>query len=175
MLTRPLDIAICGCGPTGLSASLLLHRLGHRVRIFERFDTPRPVGSGLILQPTGLAVLSELGLLDRILRLGARIDRLFGRVVPSGRVVLDVRYRALVRGGMPWRCIGPRCLMRFMRRCANRVSKSSPLRPSEALTGGAAARCCSRRTESRSEPLTWSWMPSAPIRRWPWAQRAARP
>jgi 2-polyprenyl-6-methoxyphenol hydroxylase-like FAD-dependent oxidoreductase len=93
-----LDVAICGCGPAGLAAALLLHRAGHRVRIFERFETPRPVGSGLIVQPTGLGVLVELGLIDDVLALGARIDRLFGRVMPSNRVVLDVRYAALGPG-----------------------------------------------------------------------------
>jgi 2-polyprenyl-6-methoxyphenol hydroxylase-like FAD-dependent oxidoreductase len=95
---KPLDIAICGCGPAGLAAALLLHRDGHRVRIFERFESPRPVGSGLIVQPTGLGVLRELGLCEAALGLGARIDRLFGRVLPSNRVVLDVRYAALGRG-----------------------------------------------------------------------------
>lgn len=95
---RHIDIAVCGCGPAGLAAALLLHRAGHRVRMFERFETPRPVGSGLIIQPTGLGVLRELGLIDQALMLGARIDRLFGRVVPSNRVVLDVRYSALGPG-----------------------------------------------------------------------------
>jgi len=95
---RPLDIAVCGCGPAGLASALLLHRDGHRVRIFERFESPRPVGSGLIVQPTGLGVLAELGLCDAAQALGARIDRLFGRVMPSGRVVLDVRYSALGGG-----------------------------------------------------------------------------
>ncbi len=97
-MNNKLDIAICGCGPAGLAAALYLHRQGHRVRIFERFGQPGPVGSGLILQPTGLAVLADLGLLDHLLALGARIDKLFGRVMPSGRVVLDVRYRAMGRG-----------------------------------------------------------------------------
>ncbi len=89
------DVAIAGAGPAGLAAALLLHRDGHRVTIFERFEAPRPLGSGLILQPTGLAVLRELGLADRMLALGRRIDRLFGRVAQSDRIVLDVQYRNL--------------------------------------------------------------------------------
>jgi len=95
---KPLNVAVCGCGPAGLAAALLLRRDGHRVTIFERFETPRPVGSGIIVQPTGLGVLVELGLIRDVLACGARIDRLFGRVLPSRRVVLDVRYSALGRG-----------------------------------------------------------------------------
>ena len=93
-----LDIIVCGCGPGGMAAALLLHRAGHRVRIFEQFETPQPVGSGLMLQPTGMAVLEDLGLAQRMRGLGRRIDRLFGRVVPSNRIVLDVRYDALAGG-----------------------------------------------------------------------------
>lgn len=50
-MSRNLDIAIAGAGPAGLAAALYLKRAGHRVTIFERFDEPKPVGSGLILQP----------------------------------------------------------------------------------------------------------------------------
>jgi 2-polyprenyl-6-methoxyphenol hydroxylase-like FAD-dependent oxidoreductase len=92
---RNLRIAIAGAGPAGLAAALYLHRTGHRVTIFERFEEPKPVGSGLILQPTGLTVLQDLGLLHEILALGARIDRLYGADVTTGRTVLDVRYDAL--------------------------------------------------------------------------------
>ncbi len=91
---RALDIAVAGCGPGGLTAALLLHRDGHRVTMFERFDAPRAIGSGLMLQPTGLAVLGTLGLADRAMSCGSRIDRLFGQT-QSGRTVLDVRYAAL--------------------------------------------------------------------------------
>jgi salicylate hydroxylase len=89
------SIAIAGAGPAGLAAALFLHRDGHRVTVFERFPAPRPLGSGLVLQPTGLAVLAALGLADRVLARGRRIDRMFGRVLPSRRVVLDLRYRTL--------------------------------------------------------------------------------
>ena len=94
MPARPLDIAIAGCGPCGLAAALLLHRDGHRVTLFERFATPRPIGSGLMIQPTGRAVLRELGLEDALVARGARIERLFGRN-DRGRTVLEVRYDAL--------------------------------------------------------------------------------
>jgi len=90
---RGLNIAIAGCGPCGLAAALLLHRAGHGVTLFERFDRPQPIGSGLMLQPTGMAVLAELALLDRVAAAGSRIDRLFGKA--GGRVVLDVHYAAL--------------------------------------------------------------------------------
>lgn len=93
-----MSIAIAGAGPAGLAAALYLHRAGHRVTIFERFEKPAPVGSGLILQPTGLTVLDDLGLLADIVALGSRIDRLHGVDARSGRTVLDVRYRALPGG-----------------------------------------------------------------------------
>lgn len=90
-----LDIAVAGCGPAGLATALLLHRDGHRVTLFDRFDAPQPVGSGLMIQPTGFAVLQQLGLADALLDHGARVDRLHGEAGNSGRVVLNVRYSAL--------------------------------------------------------------------------------
>jgi 2-polyprenyl-6-methoxyphenol hydroxylase-like FAD-dependent oxidoreductase len=89
------DIAVAGCGPAGLAAALLLARDGHRVTLFERFETPQPIGSGLMLQPTGLAVLRTMGLQAATLARGARIERLIGEARPSGRRVLDVAYKAL--------------------------------------------------------------------------------
>ena len=95
-MTR-LEIAVAGCGPAGLAAALLLHNDGHRVWLFDRFEAPRPVGSGIMLQPTGLAVLATMGADRAAVTAAARIERLFGRASPSGAVVLDVRYRALGR------------------------------------------------------------------------------
>jgi len=85
-------IAIIGCGVAGQAAALFLHRAGHRVEIFERFETARPIGAGLLLQPTGLAVLERLGLADAALAHGAKVRRLLGHS-RRGRVVLDVSYK----------------------------------------------------------------------------------
>lgn len=92
-MPRTWTIAVAGAGPAGLAAALCLARSGHQVTLIERFETPKPLGSGLMLQPTGLAVLGQLGLAESIGNLGQPIDRLFGRVMPSERVILDVRYR----------------------------------------------------------------------------------
>lgn len=89
----PIDIAVAGCGTAGLAAALLLHRDGHHVTLFERFETPQPLGSGLLIQPTGRAVLRALGLEAALLARGARVDRLVGEA--NGRTVLDVRYAAM--------------------------------------------------------------------------------
>lgn len=95
---KPLDIGIAGAGPAGLAAALFLARAGHRVELIERFQQPSPVGSGLLMQPTGLTVLDALGLSETIHGLGNRIDRLHGADARSGRTVLDVRYDALAGG-----------------------------------------------------------------------------
>jgi 2-polyprenyl-6-methoxyphenol hydroxylase-like FAD-dependent oxidoreductase len=97
-MLKPMDVAVLGAGPAGMASALYLNRLGHRVVVFERFETARPIGSGLMLQPTGQAVLADLGLLPAVVSLGQQIQRLDGRDALSGRVVLDVRYNALRHG-----------------------------------------------------------------------------
>jgi len=81
-----------------LATALLLDKDGHTISIYERFTEPSPVGSGLILQPTGLAVLGAMGLRQAVEGLGSRIDRMIGDASPGGRGVLDVDYRALGLG-----------------------------------------------------------------------------
>lgn len=87
-----------GCGVGGMGAALALARRGHAVTLLEAFDAPRPVGSGLLLQPTGLKALGALGLEDAIRDRGARVERLDGRDL-GGRKVLEVDYGDWRRGG----------------------------------------------------------------------------
>ena len=71
---------------------------GHNVFLFERFDAPRPLGSGIILQPTGLTVLKALECDDAILKLGHKINSMSGISMPAGKRVLNVDYSSLGQG-----------------------------------------------------------------------------
>lgn len=96
---RMLNIGVAGCGVAGLAVGALLARAGHCVTAFDQWREPAPLGSGIIVQPVGLAVLDILGAGEALRALGAPIARLYGKSEPSGRVVLDVRYDALGAGG----------------------------------------------------------------------------
>ena len=91
---RPLRIAIAGAGTAGLAAAAFLTRNGHDVGIFERFAEPRPLGAGLMLQPTGLACLARLGLDRAAIDSGAAVLGIDGSTV-HGAHIFDVSYREL--------------------------------------------------------------------------------
>lgn len=86
----PLSIGIVGAGIGGLAAAALCAQAGHRVTLVERFATPQPLGSGLVLQPVGLAVLDAIGAEARAF--GTNITQMLGHA--GHRRVLDVAYRA---------------------------------------------------------------------------------
>jgi 2-polyprenyl-6-methoxyphenol hydroxylase-like FAD-dependent oxidoreductase len=91
---QPLSIAIIGAGTAGASTALLLQRQGHRVTVYEAVAEPRPVGAGITLQPSGMAVLAELGLLEPIVARGAVLSGLDAHT-RSGRTVVSISYRQL--------------------------------------------------------------------------------
>jgi len=55
-------VAIIGAGPGGVSAALSLVQQGYDVRIFERWNDPRPLGGGVLLSVPVLAVLRHYGI-----------------------------------------------------------------------------------------------------------------
>lgn len=94
---QPLSIAVIGCGFAGAAAALLLHRAGHAVTIYEAVAEPGPIGAGILLQPTGLAVLEALGCAAPVLARGAPIEAL--RCVNTrGRELFALRYGDLSPG-----------------------------------------------------------------------------
>jgi 2-polyprenyl-6-methoxyphenol hydroxylase-like FAD-dependent oxidoreductase len=84
----------------------------HEVTVFEKTPAPSPVGAGVLIQPSGLAVLRHMGLYDPLVQLGARIERLHGTLgsgpdrawlnkvlagqdlLKDGWPVMDMRYSA---------------------------------------------------------------------------------
>lgn len=86
-----LRIAIVGYGAAGQAAALFLAAQGHALSVYEQAAAPGPVGAGFLLQPTGLGVLARLGLHERALAQGRRIERLHG-TNGRGRPVMDMRY-----------------------------------------------------------------------------------
>jgi 2-polyprenyl-6-methoxyphenol hydroxylase-like FAD-dependent oxidoreductase len=87
-----LNIGIAGAGIGGLAAAALLADQGCHVTLFDQFDSPRPVGSGLVIQPVGQMVLDRIGCGDAARGLGAPLTRMLGHDATTGRAVLDVSY-----------------------------------------------------------------------------------
>lgn len=87
-------VAIIGSGTSGLALAAFLHKDGHDVTLFERFAKPQPLGAGILLQPTGLAVLAALGLDDKAIEMGAKIHNLYGQDV-NGSTIFDISYKSL--------------------------------------------------------------------------------
>lgn len=85
-------VGVAGAGIGGLALASMLAEDGHRVVLHDGMERPGPVGSGFVLQPTGLAVLEDMGLAEAIGKRGSRIRRMLGVVRPSGSTVLDVGY-----------------------------------------------------------------------------------
>ncbi len=108
-LRRPLDaeVIIVGAGPAGSAAATHLADAGHRVLLLDRAAFPRHKACSDYVNPGGVQLLAELGVLDDIRRAGAhhletmtvhapnghRCDLTFGRAEP-GRAALGLtRYR----------------------------------------------------------------------------------
>jgi 2-polyprenyl-6-methoxyphenol hydroxylase-like FAD-dependent oxidoreductase len=64
------------------------------VRVLERSPVPRPQGSGLLLQPPGVAVLERIGVADAVRRGSPRVTRLLSKNT-RGRTLLDLDYTRL--------------------------------------------------------------------------------
>jgi 2-polyprenyl-6-methoxyphenol hydroxylase-like FAD-dependent oxidoreductase len=87
-----MKIAIVGCGIGGLAVAGFLSGSSHEITLYDQFDAPAPVGSGLVIQPVGLGILEKLGAAKQALTKGAKGYRMLGYEAVTKRKVLDVSY-----------------------------------------------------------------------------------
>lgn len=101
MHTSTADICVVGGGPAGLSLALLLLKSGVSVALLEKSSSTDRSYRGEILQPGGMAVLDELGVLDAARGRGCHPHDRF-QVVSRDKVLLDADYRRLPA---PYNCL----------------------------------------------------------------------
>lgn len=88
---KKLHIAIIGAGTAGIASAILLAKQNIQVSIFEKAENLEPVGAGLLLQPSGLAVFEHLGILEHALQLGAVVTGLEGQLT-NGQLIVNSHY-----------------------------------------------------------------------------------
>lgn len=85
-------IAIIGSGTAGASLALMLNRYPQfQVEVFERELNPKPVGSGILLQLTGIKILQSLGLGEKLDFYGVPIKGFSGRE-KNGKEVFNIDF-----------------------------------------------------------------------------------
>jgi 2-polyprenyl-6-methoxyphenol hydroxylase-like FAD-dependent oxidoreductase len=77
---------IVGAGIGGLAAGVALQRAGWNVRVYERAQSPRELGFGLLLARNALSALGQLGVAGALVGRGSagagvEVRRLNGRVI----------------------------------------------------------------------------------------------
>lgn len=93
-MARQYKVGIIGFGVAGGAAACLLAQAGHHVTIFESAPQVGPVGTGLLLQPSGQMVLQALDLLEPIAAQSEPITKLHA-FKPDGRTLVYMRYDEL--------------------------------------------------------------------------------
>jgi len=95
-------VGVVGCGSAGPAVAALLARQGHEVTLYERAPELLPVGTGFVIQPTGLWVLDQVGIREEIVAHGGVIDALrIDRLVRPGtrRPLIALEYD-MIRDGL---------------------------------------------------------------------------
>lgn len=102
MTKKRLEIGIVGCGSAGPAVATLLARQQHRVTLLERAPQLLPIGTGFVIQPTGLWVLDRVGVREEVINHGGRIESLQIDHKPTSgpaRRVIELEY-GMIRDGL---------------------------------------------------------------------------
>jgi 2-polyprenyl-6-methoxyphenol hydroxylase-like FAD-dependent oxidoreductase len=94
-----MEILIVGAGIGGLTAALALHRISISATVIEAVREIRPLGVGINVLPHGVAVLSELGLDDRLAATAIPTRAIEYRTEYGQLILSDPRGR---HAGFPW-------------------------------------------------------------------------
>jgi len=90
-----MKIAVVGAGLAGLATASFLARDGHDVTVFERDNKLEGRGLGILIQPLGLAMLKQLGLEDKVLANGTRIEKLHLEKIKKNKLIYELPYKEL--------------------------------------------------------------------------------
>jgi salicylate hydroxylase len=90
MNTKQISVAIIGGGIGGLTAALALLQAGCDVHVYERVNSLREVGAGIVISPNATCILHRLGLAEPLAELGVRPIEWLQRRWDDGRVLLRV-------------------------------------------------------------------------------------
>jgi len=139
----PADVLICGAGPAGSLAAILLARAGVRVRILDRARFPRDKICGDTVNPGALRVLSRHGV-ERAVRGGLPVEGMI--VTGPGGVRVEGRYG----GGAEGRAIRRRHFDAHLAQAA--VDAGADLEEGVTVTGAIVDTAASRVTGVLARP-----------------------
>ena len=91
-----VKIVVIGGGIGGLTTAIALARRGLAVEVYEQAPELKEVGAGVGLWPNAMAAFEQIGLADRVAKLGAPVDRQ-GLTRPDGSWLLCLPAELMTR------------------------------------------------------------------------------
>lgn len=160
MSTDKTSIVVAGAGIGGLASALTLHAAGFEVVVLESAREVKPLGVGINMLPHAVGVLTELGLGERLTRMGIATTEI--RFCDKHGTVLFTEPRAwqATTRTRRSRCTADDCNSCCSMRCGNALAH----RQFEQLAGFSASRAtrpvcgCARLPGTSKRPSWWAPM-----------------
>ncbi len=95
MASKKCDLLVIGGGSGGLVLALELARKGYEIAILDQKASPMSFPRGEILQPNGLKILDQLGLLEGLLKADIHLNKMIHFYKMSGQQLCTIDYTRL--------------------------------------------------------------------------------